>query len=172
MMKIGMNLDRGFEKKTSQVNDMRKTFKNLMENEIKRKIDEAIDSQKYLAEKLELEAIAKKVARGEILTAEERVKIEKLAPEKLRKAQEARMKAIQVQQRMKQAKTTGEAQQIYTEEYNKVTTIPRQGDEEAAVLDAEAMRAIQKQYTEEQFLYGKGRDHEGKTKGKFRAEEQ
>lgn len=54
----------------------------------------------------------------------------------------------------------------------KVITIPRQGDEEAAVLDAEAMRAIQKQYTEEQFLYGKGRDHEGKTKGKFRAEEQ
>lgn len=106
--------------------------------EIQRMREILKNNQKSL-EKLANDQVAKKIARGETITEEEREKLRATDPEKLRKAEEANMKRVSVSRRMAQAKTKAEAASIIAGERSMALTIYEKGDQELGELYLEAV---------------------------------
>lgn len=106
--------------------------------EIQRMREILKNNQKSL-EKLANDQVAKKIARGETITEEEREKLRATDPEKLRKAEEANMKRVSVSRRMAQAKTKAEAASIIAGERSMALTIYEKGDQELGELYLETV---------------------------------
>lgn len=112
-----------FKEVPPEVQQMREMFKN---------------NQKSL-EKLAADQTAKKIARGESITEEEREKLRATDPEKLRKAEEANQKRSSVSRRLARAKTKVEAAAIIANEKSMAITIFDKGDQELGELYLEAV---------------------------------
>lgn len=97
----------------------------------------------YIAEKMLddmiVDRIAKKIARGEIITGEEKEKIRAINPEKLRKAEEVNKQRQEIGQRLRNAKTREEAQTIISNEKSSAIAIIDKGDAEYGELLLEAV---------------------------------
>lgn len=119
-----------FKEVPPEVQQMREMFKN---------------NQKSL-EKLAADQTAKKIARGESITEEEREILRATNPEKLRKAEEANQKRASVSQRLARAKTKMEAAAIIANEKSMAITIFDKGDQELGELYLEAVNKAEVDY--------------------------
>lgn len=100
---------------------------------------ELLKNRKKALEKFEVDQTAKKIARGEMITAEERAKLRATDPEKLKKAEEANEKRASVSRRLARAKTKMEATAIIAGERSMALTIYDKGDQELGELYLEAV---------------------------------
>lgn len=107
---------------------------------------ELLKSKKKALEKLANDQTAKKIARGEVITEEERRKLQATDPEKLRKAEEANEKRASVSRRLARAKTKAEAAAIIAGEKSMALTIYDKGDQELGELYLEAVGRAEVDY--------------------------
>lgn len=107
---------------------------------------ELLKNKKKALEKLATDQTAKKIARGEMITEEEREKLRATDPEKLRKAEEANEKRASVSRRLARAKTKMEAAAIIAGERSMALTIYDKGDQELGELYLEAVGKAEVDY--------------------------
>ncbi len=105
-----------------------------------------LEDKKKALEKLTTDQTAKKIARGEMITDEEREKLRATDPEKLRKADEANERRYKVHQRLANAKTKEEARAIITSEKMMGYMIYDKGDEHYGQLLIEAVGKAEADY--------------------------
>lgn len=105
------------------------------------------EDKKKALEKLETDQTAKKIARGEMITDEEREKLRATDPEKLRKADEANERRRDVHQRLARARTKEEARAILTSEKMMGYMIYDKGDGQYGELLIEAIGKAEAVYT-------------------------
>ncbi|WP_342512011.1 hypothetical protein MKY34_15425 [Sporosarcina sp. FSL K6-1522] len=105
-----------------------------------------LEDSKRGVEKLAADQTAKKIARGETITEEERAKLRATDPEKLRKAEEANEKRASVSRRLARAKTKEEAAAILAGEKAMAFTIYDKGDQVLGELYLEAVGKAEVDY--------------------------
>ncbi|WP_203247652.1 hypothetical protein [Sporosarcina beigongshangi] len=98
-----------------------------------------LEDKKKALEKLDVDQTAKKIARGEMITEDEREKLRATDPEKLRKAEEANEKRASVSRRLANAKTKTEVQSILAGEKSMALMIYDKGDQVLGELYLEAV---------------------------------
>lgn len=113
-----------------------------------RKEDPALDRALYDADMAALhdeiakvEVLAKKVARGEQLSNEEREFLQQNSPEVLRTAEEARQRAKEIGEALKQADGSEERQQILSSAMMEIDSSLKGGNEKYAEYVIEALSA-------------------------------
>lgn len=90
--------------------------------------------------------IAKKIARGEKLTEEEKAKIMGIDPEKLRKAEMANQRREELENRLKTAKTDKEARDIILQAKMEAKVISDKGDIQYGEYLMEAVSKAESNY--------------------------
>ena len=105
-----------------------------------------LEDSKRGVEKLAADQTAKKIARGETITEEEREKLRATDPEKLRKAEEANEKRASVSRRLANAKTKAEASAVIAGEKSMALTIYDKGDQALGELYLEAVGKAETDY--------------------------
>lgn len=105
------------------------------------------DDNKRSREKMKAESIARKIAKGSQVTAEERAFLEKNNPELLKKAEEAKKAADELKNRLKSAKTKEEAKDIIIQANGMVVEVGKRDIEFAGLLK-EGHDSVIKEYTE------------------------
>ena len=111
-----------------------------------REMRRILENNKKGLENLSADQTAKKIARGEIITEEEREKLRATDPEKLRKAEEANEKRVYVSRRLARAKTKMEAAAIIASEKTMAIRIYDEGDKELGELYLEAVGRAESDY--------------------------
>lgn len=111
-----------------------------------KQIQEANDRQ---LEEAAAEKIAKKIARGDNISEEERRYLEEKDPEKLRKAQEANRERAEVSERLSRAKTKLEAAEIIASAKTKAVHIFEKVDPELGELLIEAVNKAESDYLQQ-----------------------
>lgn len=111
-----------------------------------RQMRRILEDNKREIEKLAADQTAKKIARGEMITEEEREKLRSTDPEKLRKADEANERRYNVHQRLANARTKEEARAILTSEKMMGYMIYDKGDEQYGELLIEAVGKAEADY--------------------------
>ncbi|WP_342504859.1 hypothetical protein [Sporosarcina sp. FSL K6-2383] len=105
-----------------------------------------LEDKKKAVEKLATDQTAKKIARGEMITEDEREKLRATDPEKLRKAEEANEKRASVSRRLANAKTKTEVQAIIAGEKSMALMIYDKGDQVLGELYLEAVGKAEVDY--------------------------
>ncbi|MEK5038307.1 hypothetical protein [Sporosarcina sp. FSL K6-3457] len=105
-----------------------------------------LEDKKKALEKLETDQTAKKIARGEMITEEEREKLRAIDPEKLRKADEANEKRASVSRRLANAKSKTEVAAIIAGEKSMALMIYDKGDQVLGELYLEAVGKAEVDY--------------------------
>lgn len=111
-----------------------------------KQIQEANDRQ---LEEAAAEKIAKKIARGDNISEEERRYLEEKDPEKLRKAQEANRERAEVSERLSRAKTKAEAAVIIASAKTRAIRIFEKVDTELGELLIEALNKAESDYLQQ-----------------------
>lgn len=105
------------------------------------------DDNKRSRERMKAESIARKIAKGSQVTAEERAFLERTNPELLKKADEAKRAAEELKSRLKSAKTKEEARDMMIQANGMVVETGKR-DAEFAGLLKEGNDSVIKEYTE------------------------
>lgn len=113
-----------------------------------RQLRRILEDSKRRVENLAADQTAKKIARGEMISEEERGKLRAIDPEKLRKADEANEKRRNVHQRLENARTKEEAKAILISEKMMGYMIYEKGDEQYGELLIEAVGKAEADYYE------------------------
>ena len=100
----------------------------------------ALDLSKAISDTSRTDELAKKVARGEKLTNEEKAFMEKTDPEKLKKAEEANLQREELKRQLKNAKTPSHAASIISSALANVISIQKSGDTVMADLLMEGIK--------------------------------
>ncbi len=113
--------------------------------------------------------IAKKIARGEKLTEEEKAKIMEIDPEKLRKAEMANRRREEIESRLKNAKSEKEARDIILEAKVEARIISDKGDIKYGEYLIEAVNKAELNYNNKDIKENRDiiKDVLEKDKGKF-----
>lgn len=116
-------------------------FNNLAFDKVKKS-----SIQGGLMDFIEDDYIVRKIALGESLTPEEVEKLEKIDPEKLRKAKMANERRKELRQKLKNAKDPEEAKSLITSAKSEVLAALDLNDEVYSNLLAEAIRKEESEY--------------------------
>lgn len=106
----------------------------------------ALDLSKAISDTSRTDELAKKVARGEKLTNEEKAFMEKTDPEKLKKAEEANLQREELKRQLKNAKTPSHAASIISSALSNVISIQKSGDTVMADLLMEGIKKETAEY--------------------------
>lgn len=106
----------------------------------------ALDLSKAISDTSRTDELAKKVARGEKLTNEEKAFMEKTDPEKLKKAEEANLQREELKRQLKNAKTPSHAASIISSALANVISIQKSGDTVMADLLMEGVKKETAEY--------------------------
>lgn len=107
---------------------------------------ESLKNKKKAVEKLVVDQTAKKIARGEVITEEEREKLKANDPEKLRTAEDANDKRGSVSKKLKNARTKAEATAIISLEKSAAFIIYDKNNQELDELYLEAVSKAEVDY--------------------------
>lgn len=105
------------------------------------------DDNEKSRERMKAESIARKIAKGNQVTAEERAFLERTNPELLKKAEEAKKAADELKSRLRSAKTKEEAKDMINQANGMVVDIGKR-DVEFAGLLKEGHDSVIKEYKE------------------------
>jgi len=145
---------------------------NMTQNKDK-KIDDGESITSIMSKKIRddiiADKIAKKIARGEKLTEEEKAKIMEIDPEKLRKAEMANRRREEIESRLKNAKSEKEARDIILEAKMEARIISDKGDIKYGEYLIEAVNKAELNYNNKDIKESKDiiKDVLDKDKGKF-----
>ncbi|SHE57522.1 hypothetical protein SAMN02745784_01154 [Tissierella praeacuta DSM 18095] len=145
---------------------------NMTQNKDK-KIDDGGSIASIMSKKIKddiiADKIAKKIARGEKLTEEEKAKIMEIDPEKLRKAEMANRRREEIESRLKNAKSEKEARDIILEAKMEARIISDKGDIKYGEYLIEAVNKAEQNYNNKDIKESKDiiKDVLDKDKGKF-----
>jgi len=145
---------------------------NMTQNKDK-KIDDGGSITSIMSKKIRddiiADKIAKKIARGEKLTEEEKAKIMEIDPEKLRKAEMANRRREEIESRLKNAKSEKEARDIILEAKMEARIISDKGDIKYGEYLIEAVNKAEQNYNNKDIKESKDiiKDVLDKDKGKF-----
>lgn len=106
----------------------------------------ALDLSKAISDTSRADELAKKVARGEKLTNEEKAFMEKTDPEKLKKAEEANLQREELKRQLKNAKTPSHAASIISSALANVISLQKSGDTVMADLLMEGVKKETAEY--------------------------
>ena len=106
----------------------------------------ALDLSKAISDTSKTDELAKKVARGEKLTNEEKAFMEKTDPEKLKKAEEANLQREELKRQLKNAKTPSHAASIISSSLTNVLNVQKSGDTVMADLLMEGIKKETAEY--------------------------
>ena len=106
----------------------------------------ALDLSKAISDTSKTDELAKKVARGEKLTNEEKAFMEKTDPEKLKKAEEANLQREELKRQLKNAKSPSHAASIISSALANVISIQKSGDTVMADLLMEGIKKETAEY--------------------------
>ena len=106
----------------------------------------ALDLSKAISDTSRTDELAKKVARGEKLTNEEKAFMEKTDPEKLKKAEEANLKREELKRQLKNSKTPSHAASIISSSLTNVLNVQKSGDTVMADLLMEGIKKETAEY--------------------------
>lgn len=106
----------------------------------------ALDLSKAISDTSRTDELAKKVARGEKLTNEEKAFMEKTDPEKLKKAEEANLQREELKRQLKNAKSPSHAASIISSALANVISIQKSGDTVMADLLMEGIKKETAEY--------------------------
>ena len=106
----------------------------------------ALDLSKAISDTSRTDELAKKVARGEKLTNEEKKIMEKTDPEKLKKAEEANLQREELKRQLKKAKTPSHAASIISSSLTNVLNVQKSGDTVMADLLMERIKKETAEY--------------------------
>lgn len=106
----------------------------------------ALDLSKAISDTYRTDELAKKVARGEKLTNEEKAFMEKTDPEKLKKAEEANLQREELKRQLKNAKTPSHAASIISSSLTNVLNVQKSGDTVMADLLMEGIKKETAEY--------------------------
>lgn len=120
--------------------------KSIEQSPEMRQLRRLLEDNKKGIEKLATDQTAKKIARGEMITDEEREKLRATDPEKLRKADEANERRRDVHQRLARARAKEEARAILTSEKMMGYMIYDKGDGQYGELLIEAIGKAEADY--------------------------
>lgn len=117
------------------------TFNNLVLNKAK-----GLSPQRVLMDFIEDDYIVRKIALGESLTPEEVEKLEKIDPEKLRKAKMANERRKELREKLKNAKDPEEAKILITSAKSEALAAIDLNDEVYSKLLGEAIKKEESEY--------------------------
>ena len=106
----------------------------------------ALDLSKAISDTSKTDELAKKVARGEKLTNEEKAFMVKTDPEKLKKAEEANLQREELKRQLKNAKTPSHAASIISSSLTNVLNVQKSGDTVMADLLMEGIKKETAEY--------------------------
>ncbi len=106
----------------------------------------SLSESKGISYQARSDELAKKVARGEILTEEERIFMEKHDPEKLKKAEEANHQRKELSNQLKKAKNPSQAESIIASALSRVLLVQKSGDNVMSTLMLEGIKKESNEY--------------------------
>ncbi|WP_461612164.1 hypothetical protein [Clostridium sp. Marseille-QA1073] len=137
-----------YNKKNKTIEDRAKIDKARKENPQLDRMLYQHDMNKMYEEQAEIERIVKKIARGERLTEEEKELINRVDPEILRKAEEAKQASESLKNKLRNAKSKQEAQKILVQTSMKVQQIA-EGDPQYGNLLMELVKETYEDYNKD-----------------------
>lgn len=138
-----------------------------------RENDPVLDRALYISDIAEMykkmameEAIAKKIAKGESLTPEEKEYAKEMDPKILRMAESVKEKSESLKDKLKGAKTKEEAQRVIMSASSEASMVIELGNSQYGELLMEGIRDAVSKYNkvDESFEYNKARNLQGKEK--------
>jgi len=124
-----------------------KILKARKDNPVLDKVLYQQDIAKAFEKKSSVEKIAKKIARGESLTAEEMEFIRQNDPEMLRKAQMAKQEKEELERKVKSAQNKQQAQSILAQAGMAALKVAKEVDPQLGNLLMEGVKSVQEEYT-------------------------
>ena len=128
--------------------DISKKQSNKNNIKVESKESAASVLQKKIYDDLVADKIARKIARGEILTEEEKETIRRVDPEKLRKAEMTNKRREKIEKKLRNAKNRKEAKAILTEAKMEASLAADRSDLVYGGLLTEAVKKAESDYYE------------------------